>query len=117
MEVDSTLSGITPGLKVYALSVTTIEGVASQGKLHRLQELFVSKGATQCGYCTPGMIMSTLDLVKENPHPSRIELNMPMILKFTMLYFVALQEVHILMQKSSALIPQKQLRFREYVLL
>ena len=70
----ATLSCITPALKVNGLSVTTIEGVASQGKLHRLQELFVSKGATQCGYCTPGMIMSTLDLVKENPHPTRAEI-------------------------------------------
>jgi len=50
--------------------VATIEGVASDGKLHPMQEAFREHHGLQCGYCTPGMIMSALDLVKQNPDPS-----------------------------------------------
>jgi carbon-monoxide dehydrogenase small subunit len=49
--------------------VTTIEGLAENGKLHPLQKAFVDQGAIQCGYCTPGMIMSSYALLKKNPHP------------------------------------------------
>ena len=48
-------------------SVTTIEGVGVAGKLHPMQEAFREHHALQCGYCTPGMIMSALDLVKRHP--------------------------------------------------
>jgi carbon-monoxide dehydrogenase small subunit len=50
--------------------VATIEGVASDGKLHPMQEAFREHHGLQCGYCTPGMIMSALDLVAQNPDPS-----------------------------------------------
>ena len=53
-------SCITPALRVNGSIITTIEGVADQSKLHKLQEKFVEKGAIQCGYCTPGMIMTSL---------------------------------------------------------
>lgn len=68
------LSCITPAFKMDRQSITTIEGVADKGQLHRLQQKFVSGGAIQCGYCTPGMIMSTLDLINENPNPDRDEI-------------------------------------------
>ena len=55
-------------------SVTTIEGVADNGKLHPLQEAFLDVGALQCGYCTCGMIMSGVALLKKNPKPSRDEI-------------------------------------------
>ena len=51
--------------------VTTIEGLAKGGKLHALQQAFVDKGGFQCGYCTPGVIMSAYGLLLRDPHPSR----------------------------------------------
>jgi len=51
-------------------SVETIEGLASQGRLHRLQRAFHDKLGTQCGFCTPGMIMAAEALLRRNPHPS-----------------------------------------------
>ncbi len=50
--------------------VATIEGVATNGKLHPMQEAFRENHGLQCGFCTPGMVMSALDLVKRNPAPS-----------------------------------------------
>jgi carbon-monoxide dehydrogenase small subunit len=51
--------------------VTTIEGLARDGKLHPLQELFIEHGALQCGFCTPGMIMNAYGLLLKNPKPTR----------------------------------------------
>jgi carbon-monoxide dehydrogenase small subunit len=53
--------------------VTTVEGLASDGKLHPMQEAFRENHGLQCGFCTPGMLMSALDLVKHNPNPSERE--------------------------------------------
>ncbi|MCH8110232.1 MAG: (2Fe-2S)-binding protein [Chloroflexi bacterium] len=53
--------------------VTTIEGLATNGQLHPIQEAFWEKHGLQCGYCTPGMIMSAYDLLKKNPNPSEQE--------------------------------------------
>ncbi len=50
--------------------VLTIEGVAKDGKLHPMQEAFREHHGLQCGFCTPGMVMSALDLVKHNKNPS-----------------------------------------------
>jgi carbon-monoxide dehydrogenase small subunit len=50
--------------------VTTIEGLATNGELHPMQEAFRENHGLQCGFCTPGMIMSAIDLVKRNPNPS-----------------------------------------------
>jgi carbon-monoxide dehydrogenase small subunit len=51
-------------------AVTTIEGVAKNGKLHPMQQAFHENHGLQCGFCTPGMIMSALDLIKRNPKPT-----------------------------------------------
>ncbi|UYP18917.1 (2Fe-2S)-binding protein [Rhodococcus sp. Z13] len=51
-------------------SVTTVEGLDANGSLHPVQEAFREKHALQCGFCTPGMIMSTIDLLSENPDPT-----------------------------------------------
>ena len=53
--------------------VTTIEGMAN-GHLHPMQQAFWDKHGLQCGYCTPGMIMATVDLLKRNPHPTESEI-------------------------------------------
>jgi carbon-monoxide dehydrogenase small subunit len=54
--------------------VTTVEGLAVGGGLDALQESFVRHGAIQCGFCTPGMLMSAKALLIENPHPSEAEI-------------------------------------------
>ncbi len=54
-------------------TVTTIEGLAANGKLHPIQQAFWDKHGLQCGFCTPGMIMTVLDLLKRNPRPSEAE--------------------------------------------
>ncbi|MDX1403098.1 MAG: (2Fe-2S)-binding protein [Woeseiaceae bacterium] len=54
--------------------IVTIEGVAQNGQLHPMQEAFREHHGLQCGFCTPGMIMSALDLVKQNPDPSDREI-------------------------------------------
>ena len=51
-------------------AVTTIEGLAKDGQLHPLQQGFWEEHGLQCGYCTPGMIMSAVNLLNETPHPS-----------------------------------------------
>jgi carbon-monoxide dehydrogenase small subunit len=53
--------------------VTTIEGLAKNGKLHPMQQAFHENHGLQCGFCTPGMIMSAIDLAKRNPKPSETE--------------------------------------------
>jgi aerobic carbon-monoxide dehydrogenase small subunit len=54
--------------------VTTIEGLAKNGKLHPLQEAFWEKHGLQCGFCTPGMILAACDLLEKNPEPSDKEI-------------------------------------------
>ncbi|PKW26337.1 (2Fe-2S)-binding protein [Phycicoccus duodecadis] len=54
--------------------VTTIEGLAKDGRLHPMQEAFHENHALQCGYCTPGMIMQAIDLVGQNPSPTEDEI-------------------------------------------
>ena len=63
-------SCITPVSKVAEKEITTIEGLAENGRLHPLQEAFIQADAMQCGYCTPGMILSGVGLLKKTPHPS-----------------------------------------------
>lgn len=55
-------------------SVTTVEGLADEGELHPVQQAFVECGAVQCGFCTPGLIVSTHDLLERNPSPSDPEI-------------------------------------------
>ena len=54
--------------------ITTIEGLATNGKLHPMQEAFKKNHGLQCGFCTPGMVMSAVDLLKKNKNPSEQEI-------------------------------------------
>jgi carbon-monoxide dehydrogenase small subunit len=54
--------------------ITTIEGLAKNGQLHPVQQAFTECHALQCGFCTPGMIMQTVDFLRENPNPSDEEI-------------------------------------------
>jgi carbon-monoxide dehydrogenase small subunit len=54
--------------------VVTVEGIAEDGELHRVQEAFVQTGAVQCGFCTPGLIVATVDLLAHKPSPSEDEI-------------------------------------------
>jgi carbon-monoxide dehydrogenase small subunit len=63
----------TLALEARGRSVQTIEGVADRDRLHPVQEAFIEHGGLQCGFCTPGMIMATLALLKENPRPTADE--------------------------------------------
>jgi isoquinoline 1-oxidoreductase subunit alpha len=67
-------SCITPVGSVAEKHVTTIEGLEKDGRLHPVQEAFLAEGALQCGYCTPGMILSACGLLRKNPHPTETEI-------------------------------------------
>ena len=54
--------------------VVTVEGLAEDGRLHRVQEAYVMAGAVQCGFCTPGLVVATADLLAHNPKPSDDEI-------------------------------------------
>ena len=64
------LSCTVLAVEVSGREVLTIEGISEKGKLHPLQKAFVEYDALQCGYCTPGMIMSVKALLDGNPHPT-----------------------------------------------
>ena len=64
----------TPVSQAVGKKVTTIEGLAQGGKLNPVQRAFLEQGAFQCGYCTPGMIMSAVGLLSSNPQPSDEEI-------------------------------------------
>jgi carbon-monoxide dehydrogenase small subunit len=54
--------------------VVTVEGLAQDGRLHPVQEAFTETGAVQCGFCTPGLVVATADLLARNPAPSEDEM-------------------------------------------
>ncbi|HEV2438343.1 MAG TPA: (2Fe-2S)-binding protein [Verrucomicrobiae bacterium] len=60
-------------LEAQGHEITTVEGLARDGKLSKVQQAFIAKDALQCGYCTPGFILSVTALLKQNPHPTADE--------------------------------------------
>ena len=56
--------------------ILTIKGLAKNGKLHPIQQAFIDEGAIQCGFCTPGMVLSAKALLDRNPHPTEEEIRM-----------------------------------------
>lgn len=61
-------------VQVDGSDITTIEGLAENGEMHPLQAAFKENHGLQCGFCTPGMIMTSVDLLKENPNPTEDEI-------------------------------------------
>jgi aerobic carbon-monoxide dehydrogenase small subunit len=67
------LSCMTLAVRCHMREITTIEGLAQKGELHPLQKAAIENNAVQCGFCTPGWLMSAKALLDSNPHPSREE--------------------------------------------
>jgi isoquinoline 1-oxidoreductase subunit alpha len=74
LDGEAVRSCITPVSKAVGKRITTIEGLAQKDRLDPLQEAFLETGAMQCGYCTPGMILSGVSLLRRNPKPSDAEI-------------------------------------------
>ena len=70
----ATLSCLTVALQVQGREVYTVKSLGTWDKLHPLQEAFVEREALQCGFCTPGMLMTAKALLDKNPHPTRVEI-------------------------------------------
>lgn len=68
------VSCLTLAIEVQEKEILTIEGLCRNGKLHPLQQAFVDHFAVQCGFCTPGMILSAKALLEENPNPTEVEI-------------------------------------------
>ncbi len=64
------LSCLTPTLRCHGKAVVTIEGIAQNGQLHPVQRHLVEQGGIQCGYCTPGMVMTVIAFLRHEPAPS-----------------------------------------------
>ncbi len=62
------------GVQADGTDITTIEGLVTNGELHPVQQAFHESHALQCGYCTPGMVLATVSLLAESPHPSEEEI-------------------------------------------
>ncbi|HWF05204.1 MAG TPA: (2Fe-2S)-binding protein [Candidatus Angelobacter sp.] len=67
-------SCLVPAYQARGTQVTTIEGLAANDKLHPVQQAFIETGGTQCGFCTPGMILAVTSLLQRNSDPSEAEI-------------------------------------------
>ena len=74
MDGEAVLACLVLAIRAQGKSILTIEGLSPEGKLDSLQDAFVKFGAIQCGYCTPGMIMTSKALLSKNPHPPQEEI-------------------------------------------
>lgn len=72
---ESVLSCITPALEWDRESITTVEGLEDNGKLHAIQQAFLEYGAVQCGFCTPGVLMSANAVINAHENPDEAAIN------------------------------------------
>jgi carbon-monoxide dehydrogenase small subunit len=70
LDGESVKSCTVLGVQAHGHEITTIEGLATNGSLHAVQDAFHEEHGLQCGYCTPGFVMATVSLLRETPHPS-----------------------------------------------
>jgi aerobic carbon-monoxide dehydrogenase small subunit len=67
-------SCLVPAYQARGARITTIEGLAANDVLHPVQQAFIETGGTQCGFCTPGMVLAVTNLLQQNPNPSETEI-------------------------------------------
>jgi carbon-monoxide dehydrogenase small subunit len=71
-----TLACLTLAIACQGRAILTIEGLETNGALHPIQQAFIDKGAIQCGFCTPGMVLSAKALLDEHPHPTEQQIKL-----------------------------------------
>jgi aerobic carbon-monoxide dehydrogenase small subunit len=71
---ESKLSCLMLAAQLEGREITTVEGLAQGNRLHAIQDAFAEHGAVQCGFCIPGMVLASADLLQRNPNPSRMEI-------------------------------------------
>jgi aerobic carbon-monoxide dehydrogenase small subunit len=71
---ENRLSCLMLAIQLQGREITTIEGIGNRDQLHAVQQAFADLGAVQCGFCTPGMVLASVDLLQRNPNPTRDEI-------------------------------------------